>query len=157
MSFTVENLRQIKLPVTDLQSSVDWYRELLGVELHREFVEDGQLVGAVLRHRAGGFVISLRLRTAVPGRPHFSGFDLFSLGVRNLDDLRQLMEYADTLGIDHSELVDRGPDGHHLDLYDPDRTAIRFLTPAADNAPAFAGVVFDENQVPSFYDRPRLR
>jgi catechol 2,3-dioxygenase-like lactoylglutathione lyase family enzyme len=54
MSFTVENIRQIKVPVTDLQCSVDWYRQLLGLELHREFVEGGRLVGAVLRHQTGG-------------------------------------------------------------------------------------------------------
>jgi len=157
MSFTVENIRQIKVPVTDLQCSVDWYRQLLGLELHREFVEGGQLVGAVLRHQTGGFVVSLRLRAAVPGQPSFPGFDLFSLGVSSLGDLQQLIEHADTLGANHGVVVDRGPDGYHLDIYDPDHTAVRFLTPTAESAPDFAGVVFDENHLASFYDKPRLR
>ena len=48
MAFSVVAVCQVKVPVTDLARSVRWYRDLLGVDLVREFVEDGIVVGAVL-------------------------------------------------------------------------------------------------------------
>jgi catechol 2,3-dioxygenase-like lactoylglutathione lyase family enzyme len=152
----IVSIRQIKIPVSDLQRSVDWYCALLGLQLSREFVEEDELAGAVLSHPAG-FVISVRLRSRVPGNPHFPGFDLFSLGVESVTDLAELSARAQSLGSTHGDIVDRGPDGQHLDVYDPDGTAIRFLTPRDSDAPAFVGVAFDSHGVPEFYEVPRAR
>jgi len=149
-------IRQIKIPVSELQRSVDWYCALLGVRLHREFVEEDELAGAVLLHPAG-FVISVRLRSRVPGNPYFPGFDLFSLGVESIADLEELRARATSLGSPRSDIVDRGTDGYHLDIFDPDGTAIRFITPGDAQGPAFAGVVFDGHGAPTFYEKPRLR
>ena len=99
-------IRQIKIPVSELQRSVDWYCALLGVRLHREFVEEDELAGAVLLHPAG-FVISVRLRSRVPGNPYFPGFDLFSLGVESIADLEELRARATSLGSPRSDIVDR--------------------------------------------------
>lgn len=152
----VLNIRQVKIPVTDLRRSVEWYTSLLGLKLHREFVEDGELAGAVLLHPAG-FAISVRLRTLVPGAPSFAGFDLFSLGVASRDDLELLLPRARELGAAHGEIVDRGNDGLHLDIADPDGTLVRFLTPAAVDGAGFVGVSFDHSGVPTFYANPRLK
>lgn len=156
MTFTIQRVRQVKVPVTDLQRSVNWYRALLGMQLIREFVEEGALAGATIAHRHAGFVIGLRLRDRIDSRPSMPGFDLFSLEVAGLDDLRALSDHCDELGVNHGEIFDRGPDGHHLDVEDPDGTVIRFLTPPEPDAPAFTGVSFDEAGRPSFYDTPRL-
>jgi catechol 2,3-dioxygenase-like lactoylglutathione lyase family enzyme len=40
----LDPIAQVKLPVTDLACSVTWYRQLLGLRLWTEFVEDGVLV-----------------------------------------------------------------------------------------------------------------
>lgn len=160
---TILGLRQIKIPVTNLARSVRWYTKLLGLELHREFVEQGVLAGAVMSH-PGGFVLSVRLRDRVPGQPTFAGFDLFSLGVSSRMDLDALMASASTLGSEHSDIVDRGVDGYHLDVADPDGTMIRFLAPpdsrsalqAQAEAGTFLGVAFDDKNVPTFYATPRI-
>lgn len=154
--FTVQRIRQVKVPVTDLQRSVTWYGDLLGMELIREFVEEGELTGAVIANREAGFIIGLRLRSHIPGHPAMPGFDLFSLEVTGLDDLDDLRAHCDRIGATCGPIVDRGPDGHHLDVEDPDKTMIRFLTPPAADAPAFGGVEFDDDGRPDFYDTPRL-
>lgn len=156
-------IRQIKIPVTDLARSARWYAKLLGLRLHREFVEQGTLAGAVMSH-PGGFVLSVRLRERVPGQPSFAGFDLFSLGVSSRADLDALVLLADGLGSEHSGVVDRGVDGYHLDIADPDGTMIRFLAPAdADSATqagvdaeGFVGVALDDQNPPTFYPTPRI-
>ena len=56
---TILGIRQIKIPVTDPARSLRWYTKLLGLHLHREFVEQGTLAGAVMSH-PGGFVLSVR-------------------------------------------------------------------------------------------------
>jgi catechol 2,3-dioxygenase-like lactoylglutathione lyase family enzyme len=147
----------VKLPVGDLQRSVDWYRQLLDLELHREFVEVDQLAGAVLTHKTGTFVISLRSRDFVPGQPSLTGFDFFSLEVSSVSDLEELRARAEAMNARHSEIVDRGPDGRALDIYDPDGMAVRFLAFDSEEDPAFIGVRFDEDQAPSFYGTPRLQ
>jgi catechol 2,3-dioxygenase-like lactoylglutathione lyase family enzyme len=147
-------IRQIKLPVSDLQRSVDWYRRLLALHLGWEFVEDGMVRGAVLVHRPTGFLIGLRDRQVVPGSPVLAGFDAFSIGVSSVDALHRLRDRCDRFGIDHGEPVDRGPGGWHLDVPDPDGTVVRFLSPVEDVG--FAGVEFFADGTMTFYDRPRL-
>lgn len=153
---TLVGICQVKVPVTDLERSARWYMELLDLRLVREFVEDGGVVGAVLAPTTPGFVISVRLRNRIPGHPQMPGFDLFSLRVPDVDALHALTRRCDELGADHGEIVDRGTDGHHVDVTDPDGTNIRFLTPGSDDAPDFAGVVFEPDAPPSFYTESRL-
>ena len=153
----VTSICQVKVPVTDVERSARWYSALLGLRLVREFVEEGDVAGAVLADQGGGgFVISVRHRERIPGRPEMPGFDLFSLRVQDLESLHALVARCEELGAAHGDLVDRGSDGHHLDVTDPDGTNIRFLTPGAPDAPLFAGIVFSEDGPPTFYDQPRL-
>jgi catechol 2,3-dioxygenase-like lactoylglutathione lyase family enzyme len=156
VTVTVGGIRQVKVPVSDLRCSADWYRALLGLELYREFVEGDEFTGVVLAGRTTEFFISFRLRSRVPGQPDFAGFDLFSLGVAGLEDLQELAIRADTMGARHGEIADRGDDGYHLDVSDPDGIVVRFLTTRNPDAPPFAGVVFTPEQAPVFYSTPRL-
>jgi catechol 2,3-dioxygenase-like lactoylglutathione lyase family enzyme len=151
-------LNQVKVPVTDLQRSVSWYRALLGLDLWREFVEDGVLCGAVLSGDDDRDLrLGLRLRDAIAGRPRFPGFDLFSIAVDSLEELRAITARCDALGIRHGEMIELGSDGTIVDVPDPDETVIRFihLGPARDRR--FGGVRFRADDPPSFYEAPRLR
>jgi catechol 2,3-dioxygenase-like lactoylglutathione lyase family enzyme len=38
-------IHHVKLPVTDLARSLEWYRSRLGYAVHIEFVEQGTLMG----------------------------------------------------------------------------------------------------------------
>lgn len=57
-----------------------------------------------------------------------------------------------------SDIIDRGTDGPALDVFDPDRTAIRFLAPGAPEAEAarFVGVEFRQGGPPILYDEHRF-
>ena len=54
-------IHHLKLPVTDLARSLEWYRSRLGYQLQIEFVEQGTLMGYALAHPAGGPDLALRL------------------------------------------------------------------------------------------------
>ena len=43
-------IHHVKLPVTDLARSWEWYQTLLGYRVQIEFVEQGQLMGYALEH-----------------------------------------------------------------------------------------------------------
>jgi catechol 2,3-dioxygenase-like lactoylglutathione lyase family enzyme len=148
-------IRQVKLPVSDLQRSVDWYRRLLGLPRGGEFVEDGVVRGAVLVHRPTGFLVGLRDRQVIPGKPALEGFDAVSFGVPSVEALRRIQSRCDRLGVAHGEPFDRGPGGWQLDVPDPDGTIVRFLSPMEDVD--FAGAEFLADGTVAFYDRPRLK
>ena len=54
-------IHHLKLPVTDLARSLEWYRSRLGYQLQIEFVEQGTLMGCAMTHPAGGPDLALRL------------------------------------------------------------------------------------------------
>jgi catechol 2,3-dioxygenase-like lactoylglutathione lyase family enzyme len=54
-------VHHLKLPVTDLARSREWYQSRLGYQLLVEFVEQGQLMGCALAHPNGGPPLALRL------------------------------------------------------------------------------------------------
>jgi catechol 2,3-dioxygenase-like lactoylglutathione lyase family enzyme len=152
----IERILQVKIPVSDLPRSVEWYSRAFDLRLAWEFVEDGVVRGAVLTDPSTGLLVGLRHREAVPGRPAFPGFDLFSFGVASPEALAALVERFDALGVEHSPLFDRGPGGGvQLDVPDPDGTVIRFLSPFGDH-PSFLGLEFHPDGPPTSYDRPRL-
>jgi len=146
---------QVKIPCTDLRISARWYKALLELDHHREFVEDGEVAGVVLVHH-DGWVLGLRLRTKVPGEPTFPGFDLLSLSIDDRVGLETIKARATSLGSRVGDIVERGTDGLALDVFDPDGTAIRFLTPSEPEGAGFIGVEFREGEPPTFYKERRL-
>jgi len=67
MAVGMTKVLHVKLPVTDLQRSVDWYAALMDLQLTHEFIEHDELRGAALRSAEGGFSFALRLREALRG------------------------------------------------------------------------------------------
>ena len=54
-------VHHVKLPVSDLARSTEWYQVRLGYEPMVEFRESDELVGLGLRHPDGGPMLALRL------------------------------------------------------------------------------------------------
>ena len=79
MGVGMTKVLHVKIPVTDLQRSVDWYARLMDLVLSREFIEDGELRGAALHSREGGFAFALRLREHCSSQPALDGFDVAAL------------------------------------------------------------------------------
>ena len=56
----LDGFHHVKIPVTDMQRSLDWYRSRLGFTEGIRFVEDGVLTGVTLEHPNGGPPLALR-------------------------------------------------------------------------------------------------
>jgi catechol 2,3-dioxygenase-like lactoylglutathione lyase family enzyme len=124
----LDGVHHLKLPVRDLQRSLDWYSSRLGYEVEVEFVEQGVLMGYALRHPAGGPRFALRLdpeRAAAA-----AGFDYFSIGVPDKPAIDELAARLTALGDAHAG-VHFATIGWILpDLHDPDGHEVRFYTTA---------------------------
>ena len=60
------------IPVADLSRSVAFYTTLLGLELRREFVQDGRVTGAALGGSDLDFGLNLRLAATLAGPPTYA-------------------------------------------------------------------------------------
>jgi catechol 2,3-dioxygenase-like lactoylglutathione lyase family enzyme len=119
-------VHHLKLPVTDLARSLEWYRSRLGYDIQVEFVEQGTLMGYGLAHPAGGPNLGLRLD---PERARAAaGFDYFAIGVPDQAAIDELARRLDELGQAHAG-VHRASLGWILpEVLDPDGHALRFYT-----------------------------
>ena len=119
-------VHHVKLPVTDLARSREWYRTRLGYRVQIEFFEQGRVMGYVLEHPNGGPPLGLRLD---PERARAAaGFDYFAIGVPDKETIEQLAARLTAMDEQHA--------GVHLatigwilpHLRDPDGHEIRFYT-----------------------------
>ena len=92
-------VHHLKLPVTDLARSREWYRSRLGYELLAEMVEQGRLMGLALAHPNGGPRLGLRLD---PERARAAaGFDYFAIGVPDKEAIDELAARLTAQGEQH--------------------------------------------------------
>ena len=127
-------VHHLKLPVTDLARSREWYRSRLGYQVQVEFAEQGQLMGYALAHPNGGPPLGLRLD---PGRARAAaGFDYFAIGVPGKDAIDQLAARLDALGEQHAGVHWASIGWILPHLHDPDGHEIRFYTIEHHTEPA---------------------
>lgn len=148
----------VKLPVTDLQRSVDWYASLMDLHLTHEFIEDDEVRGVALRSTEGGFSFALRLREHCSGQPDLHGFDVVALHMVDRDALVRMHERCARLGFDSSTVQDRSEHEAIVDVMDPDGTVLRFywMDESVERG-SFVGMIFDGPGPPRFASEPRLR
>jgi catechol 2,3-dioxygenase-like lactoylglutathione lyase family enzyme len=119
-------IHHLKLPVTDLTRSREWYQSRLGYQVEAEFVEQGRLMGVALRHPRGGPRLALRLD---PGRARAAaGFDYFSIGVPDREAMDELATRLTALGEQHAGVHGASIGWILPYLHDPDGHEIRFYT-----------------------------
>jgi catechol-2,3-dioxygenase len=119
-------VHHLKLPVSDLTRSAEWYQSRLGYQVAAEFVEQGTLMGYSMEHPAGGPHLALRLD---PDRARAAaGFDYFAIGVPDRAALEALASRLTGLGEEHAG-VHWASIGWILPLlHDPDGHEVRFYT-----------------------------
>jgi len=148
-------IHHVKLPVTDLARSREWYQSRLGYQLQMEFVEQGRLMGYGLAHPNGGPQLGLRLS---PERARAAaGFDYFAIGVPDREAIDQLAARLTTLGERHAG-VHWATIGWILPgLHDPDGHEVRFYTIAhyTDLAPGTVTTVTDPRESAERRERAR--
>lgn len=158
MGVGMTKVLHVKIPVTDLQRSVDWYSQLMDLVLTREFIEDGDLRGAALHSPEGGFAFALRLRQHCSSQPRLDGFDVVALHMGTREALTQLRKRCARLGIRCTPIQDRAANEAVVDVTDPDGTVLRFYWVADTGEPdSFIGLIFRGDALPQFTAEPRLQ
>jgi catechol 2,3-dioxygenase-like lactoylglutathione lyase family enzyme len=131
-------IHHLKLPVTDLARSLEWYQSRLGYQLQTEFVEQGQLMGYAMRHPGGGPDLALRLD---PARARAAaGFNYFAIGVPDRAAMVQLAARLDALGQAHAGVHEASFGWILPEVADPDGHPLRFYTMEHHTDPPAAAV-----------------
>ena len=123
---TLSGFHHVKLPVTDVVRSGDWYRRVLGFELDLEFVEDGVLMGLALRDPGG--TVRLAVRHDPTRAAALAGFDPIALGVPNRGAIEAWKQRLDDLGQPHGGIVTGHQGWAIVGLHDPDGIEVRLYT-----------------------------
>ena len=119
-------VHHLKLPVSDLARSAEWYQSRLGYQVAAEFVEQGTLMGYSMAHPAGGPGLGLRLD---PDRARAAaGFDYFAIGVPDQAAIEALAARLAGLGEEHAGVHWASVGWILPELHDPDGHEVRFYT-----------------------------
>lgn len=158
MGIGMTKVLHVKIPVTDLACSVEWYAALMDLVLTREFIEGGELRGVALSSPEGGFAFALRERAHCSSTPMLEGFDIVALHMATRESLVDLRRRCGELGVPCSPIEDRAHNEAVLDVADPDGTVLRFYWVGDDGQPDhFVGIEFDDAGPPRLVYQPRLQ
>ncbi|GAY07200.1 VOC family protein [Pseudonocardia sp. N23] len=137
MEARLNGFHHVKLPVSDVARSRDWYCRVLGYTVDIEFVEDGVLAGVGLADP--GRTAGIALRGDPDRAVAMKGFDAFALGLPSVAEVARWRERLDALGEPHGGVVTGARGGSVLvGLHDPDGIEIR-LYADPDDAPTSGG------------------
>jgi catechol 2,3-dioxygenase-like lactoylglutathione lyase family enzyme len=130
---SITGLHHVRLPVTDVLVSRDWYVDVLGFESVLDHEEEDRVVGTVLQHPSG---VVLGLHVDPRRAAALSGFVVVSLCAGPKSNLEHFSRCLDAAEVDHSA-IQIGNLGWYLELADPDGILVEIHTseqPAADEA-----------------------
>ncbi|MFN8028639.1 MAG: VOC family protein [Acidimicrobiia bacterium] len=119
-------LHHVKIPVSDMARSREFYERVLELEPLTEFRDDhdGVVRGVVYRSK-GDLMISLREQPVAAAG--LRGYDPFAMLLRGRADIDHWVDRLDELGIDHDPVVEATV-GSMLRFLDPDGIEVRFYT-----------------------------
>jgi catechol 2,3-dioxygenase-like lactoylglutathione lyase family enzyme len=130
---SVVGVYHVRLPVSDVLLSRDWYLDVLGFEPVLDYEEEDRLVGVALRHPSG---VRLGVHLDPERALALRGFAVLSLRVSTRADLEAWSAHFDRLGVEHSVIAEGHP-GFGLEVADPDGICVEFHTighPTTDDA-----------------------
>jgi catechol 2,3-dioxygenase-like lactoylglutathione lyase family enzyme len=126
-------IHHVRVPVSDVSASRDWYRDVLGFEVMLDYEEEEGLVGVVMRREAS---MTVGLHLDPERAAALSGFCLLALEVGGQPALYDWVEYLDGQGVAHFG-VREGHLGLLVEVPDPDGVLVQLHTaehPSADEA-----------------------
>jgi glyoxylase I family protein len=127
---TIAGGHHIALTVNDLDHSVKWYSDLLGMQVVFEG-DDDTVRFKVLAHPGSGWVLGLRQYVGKPGGrfdEFRTGLDHFAFEVSNLDDLRLWERELQQRGVNFTPMAET-PIGTVIVFRDPDNIQLEFWLP----------------------------
>ena len=120
----LSGFHHVKLPVSAVAHSRDWYTGVLGFITDIEFVEDGVLMGVGLAHE--GMPAGIALRHDPERAKAMSGFDALALLVPTREEVHAWKARLDEAGVPHGGIITGHRGGAVLvGLRDPDAIEIR--------------------------------
>ncbi|MGV0773459.1 VOC family protein [Mycobacterium sp. DBP42] len=136
MAITTSSVAHVRLTVTDIERSRQFYESVFGWPVLIELPQDagpavrarlGFLFGGVI-YDAGATLIGLR----PVGRDMFdenrTGLDHLAFRLKNISQLNEAAGHLDGLGIAHEPVKDIGP-SYILEFRDPDNIALELTAP----------------------------
>jgi glyoxylase I family protein len=120
---TIKGLTHVSLSVRDLDASLHFYRDVLGLGTLAEPYDGEVFDGREAMLLAGRLALCLQCHTANTGEefdPRQSGLDHIAFAVASRDDLTAFAEHLTTVDIDHSGVKPLPGFGDFIELRDPD-------------------------------------
>lgn len=128
----------LSLSVSDLETSVDWYQQVLGLDVAAEIDGEG-FRRTRLRAPRSGVTLTLTRHDQQPGETFSErrpGMDHVALQVSSADEVNALKDRFEQLGVNHSQ-VKASNGTAMITLRDPDNIQIEVFGGALD--PNIAG------------------
>jgi catechol 2,3-dioxygenase-like lactoylglutathione lyase family enzyme len=127
---SIVGVHHIKLPVTDLSRSRQWYERVLGLRVVGDFPdEDGTVRGLVGLLLGGASPVAVALRVHESAAAGIRGFDPVGLAVTDRQSLEAWAAWLDEVTVAHTPIRENSL-GWTLDIPDPDGTVLRLCTVA---------------------------
>ena len=122
----LSGIHHVKLPVSDVARSREWYRRVLGFEPELDFVEAGVLMGVSMVDQNRSLRLALRSSPGLAAA--LRGFDPIALAVTTRSQLEAWACHLETLG-EPSDGLATGKVGWVITgLRDPDGIEVRLYT-----------------------------
>ena len=119
-------LHHVKIPVSDMVRSREFYERVLELEPLSEFRDDHDgVVRGVIYRAKGDLMISLREQPVAAAG--LRGYDPFAMMLRGRADIDHWADRLDALGVEHEPIVEASI-GFMLRFEDPDGIEVRFYT-----------------------------
>ncbi len=131
---TFVGLHHVRVPVSDVMRSRDWYIDVLGFEPCLSVEAEDHVIGVVVDHRSG-LTLALHYQPALARA--LRGFSSVALSVGTVDATRtRWCGRLEEMGIDHTAPAE-GHLGWYVEVPDPDGLVVELHTagqPSADEA-----------------------
>jgi len=119
----IKGFTHVSLSVRDLDASLHFYRDVLGLRTLAEPYDGEVFEGREAMLLAGRTALCLQCHTANTGArfdPRHTGLDHIALAVASREDLEAFAEHLTTEGIEHSGVKPLPGFGDFIELHDPD-------------------------------------
>jgi catechol 2,3-dioxygenase-like lactoylglutathione lyase family enzyme len=150
---TVTGILLATIPVSDIEASARWYRDVLQLEYVREFRAGEAVFGCGLVDSQAQYGIQLRLRDATPAQPDLRGVHPIVLRVAGSAKLGAVFDRLQRDGF--SPTRGEHSDGAWVEVLDPDGIVLRFMSDVPEGT-TFIGYQFEGDAMVSTYDQPTI-